>query len=273
MLVWSALAAMPAMAKPAEIELQSADAAQVRGRQMFAYDQAAWHGTDAFRADIARAGLDLQGLAAERGLAGYIVEPGEGGELLTTFYGDQGGSLQALARYRVVGGKVVGGGLLGLDADSGLSPLAVRMIGARQLALATMAVGDHGLCSPDRPNTLILPPDAAGVISAYVLTSNTQAGVYPAGGHYRFDIGADGKLAGERRFMNACFPLDFRPNRKGDRPDAIFLTHLLDPQPTEIHVFVSLNIPVALGVITVANKAVWMVSRGSVAHAGDAPAK
>jgi hypothetical protein len=46
------------------------------------------------------------------------------------------------------------------------------------------------------------------------------------------------------------------------------LTHLLDPQPTEIHIFASYYVPIGLMIITTENERVWSVERGSVGYMG-----
>lgn len=256
-------------AKPSVDELAAASAAEVRGDAMFAYDQAAWHATDKFQEDLRRQGVDLAKLAAQ-GFKGYIVEPGEGGQLLASFYAQRDGRSFALARYRVTGSTVSGGGLVEPDSTATLSLLALRMIDAREKAIQQMALPDHALCSNSPANTLVLPPQADGSVPVYVLTSTAVGGVYPAGGHYRFDYDADGKLSGERRFMKSCFPIDYR-SKDGNTLKAVFLTHLLDPQPTEIHVFVQRNIPISLMVGTVSNNAMWSVEAGKVRYVRDFP--
>ena len=44
---------------------------------------------------------------------------------------------------------------------------------------------------------------------------------------------------------------------------------LLDPQPTEIHAFVSRNVPVGLMVGIISNNAIWAVSNGRLRYTGD----
>jgi hypothetical protein len=44
----------------------------------------------------------------------------------------------------------------------------------------------------------------------------------------------------------------------------LFMTHLLDPQPTEAHVFTSLSFHVPLFVGTMSNNILWEVSGASI---------
>ena len=57
--------------------------------------------------------------------------------------------------------------------------------------------------------------------------------------------------------------VDWRNPPKGAAGASI--SHLLDPQPTEIHVFVSLNMPGKLFVITTSNKDLWLIDHGHIA--------
>ena len=262
-----AVAAVPAIAKPSQAELDAAAVAEARGALLFAYDQAAWHATDTFNADVAREERSLKTLIGQ-GLAGYIVEPGGDGVLLTTFYGLQDGRSFAVARYWVEGSTVKRGGFLKTGEDSAISPLAQRLIAIRTKAIAAAASQKIAMCSKESANTIVLPPGLDDVISAYILTSTVDAGIYPAGGHYRLDFDSSGTLVKLRPFMKTCYPLDYR-ERNGKRPELVFLTHLLDPQPTEIHAFVSRNVPVGLMVGIISNNAIWAVSNGRLRYTGD----
>jgi hypothetical protein len=262
------LAPLSLMAAPVSIPALSAQQAAAvaqaegRGAQMFAYDRAAWLASDAFQKD-AQGRLD--GLIA-RGLAGYVVEPGEGDALLVTFFGHRNGAFFALARYTVAGRAATGG--LTVD-EPALSPLALRLADARDKAVEAMGRPGHGLCTTSPPNTLVLPL-ADGAIAAYVLSSTTDAASYPAGGHYRFDFDARGTLVGERAFMKSCITLSSR-DAAGGKTQAAFVSHLLDPQPTEIHAFVSRNLPVPLIVVTVENRQIWGLDRGRITPMGPVP--
>lgn len=262
LLLCSVTVAMPAMAKPSAAELERSKTSLERGTLMYRYDQAAWHATDSFQADMRKAGLGPDKYGA-LGLRGYVVEPAEGDLLLTTFFAEKDGRTFAYARYWVAGSTVKRGGILAAKDDSTLSPLALRLIGLRGKAIEAAVEGRISLCSKSQFNTIVLPPEKNGIASAYIMTSTTEAGIYPAGGHYRFDFDAADKLVSSRPFMKTCFPLDTR-GKDGKKPEAVFLTHLLDPQPTEVHVFVQYNIPVPLLIMTTSNERIWRIDKGKI---------
>lgn len=259
--VAAALAA-PALAKPSEAELAAVREAEARGAEMYAYDQAAWHSTDALKSDLRRNRRSLDDLR-KLGFKGFVVEPGGEGLLLATYYAEKDGKTWALARYWVARSEVKRGGLVTESEDAALSPLALQLVAIRAKSFDAGLDAKYSLCSSSPVNTIVLPPRADGTISAYILTSTVTHGVYPAGGHFRFDFGPNGEVLSHRRFTNGCVPINTN-TQGGNTPVAGFITHLLDPQPTEIHVFVSYNIPVGLFVGTVGNNAMWEVTKGKV---------
>jgi hypothetical protein len=147
------------------------------------------------------------------------------------------------------------------------------MANARRAAFEELGKKDFGLCANSSPNTVVLPPDADGSITVYILTPPTSNDSYPMGGHYRIEVASDGTVRSSRRFMNTCFDAQFgqdghAPAGTSGRPEAIVLTHLLDPQPTEIHVFASYYVPVMLMIMTTENRAMWSARGGSVGYIG-----
>jgi hypothetical protein len=250
--------AVPASAQsdvPAELAAAAA-AAEARGQQMYLYDQAAWHATDRFVAEF-----DLNNSSFMRG---YIVLPRDDGMLDTVFFGEIDGALVEVARYRVEGSEVVAGGVLEAVDRPPLSLLAVRMADARQTALNHASEQEFGLCADARPNTVVLPPDGSGNIAVYILTPQVSNEAYPLGGHFRVDIDPDGKVAASRRFLNSCFMLQMPRAEGGNSPVAMVVSHLLDPQPTEIHMFVSRYFGLPIYVGTTANDLLWKVSAGQI---------
>ena len=253
--------AVPALADPSAGELTAASAAEARGAEIYAYDQAAWHSTDQMQADMQRAGLTYDSMR-ELGLAGFIVEPASDGLLLATYYGKKDGKSFAVARYWMAGSKVKRGGLVKPGEDAALSPLALQLIDRREKAV-TVAIGDEvSMCTKGQPNTVVLPPRADGSIPVYFMSAAVENGTFPAGGHYLYVFDVAGKLASKRPFTKGCITVDWRNLPKGAAGASV--SHLLDPQPIEIHVFVSLNMPGKLFVITTSNKDLWLIDHGHI---------
>ncbi|WP_144037682.1 hypothetical protein [Sphingopyxis sp. KK2] len=243
-------AAPAALAKVTDAEKAANAEAMATGQMMYRYDQAAWHSTDALLAQINPADYP--------DLAGWVVEPQGDDSLLVTYFGRRDGPRYAIVRFVMRGSTVVEGGLVPKDADASLSPLANRLADARDAAAARFAQEKLGFCTKGTGNSVILPPEDDGPVRAYLMSSPVTAGVFPLGGHYRFDIDKDGKVASWRPFLNSCMLIDSRPDGEMEKKTAFYVSHLLDPQPTEIHYFVRYNVPVDMAII-MPDEDVWLL--------------
>lgn len=241
----AALLAVPAAAQQAPATIPAADQAAklraigARGRLLFDLDRAAWVATD----DLMKKVRD----PASAGLKGYVVEHDGPGFAVTFFSGEPG---RFVAHYiaRVVGGRVRSGRLLAGAERVPLTPLQLR------LALARSAAGSSGLraCTQETFNAAVIPPASdTAPIELYLTSAQTQSGIYPVGGHYLLTIGIDGTVQSTRKFTNSCLNMQVpRGKRGGAQPAGLFVAHLLDPLPTEIHVFLSIWIgkPLFVGI-------------------------
>lgn len=96
----------------------------------------------------------------------------------------------------------------------------------------------------------------------YVLTSQTSLEVFPLGGHTLLTYeGATPVQTATRAFTRSCINLSTAP-QGGRRPEALFITHILDPTPTEMHVFTSLAARMPLMVST--SSGLWEVSGANI---------
>lgn len=191
------------------------------GWLVYSYDQAAWHGTDAMLEDVPD--------ARTRGIAGWIVNDIEDG-WETVFFRPAGSGYEAVWASVYDGRKVI--------------RRTTYAAGERQFVPSEVALVEASLlvrgqkvdrCSAKPFNTVVIPtgkPD--GGLYAYLLVPQETTNVVPLGGHYRFEI-VDGKIAGQRQFTKSCIALPLEQD--GKRPNSLFITHLLDQTPTEIHVF------------------------------------
>lgn len=217
-----------------------------RGALLYAYDQAAWHGTDDMMAKLP----DF-----EKRVGGWIVDgPAETPELI--FCDKEGARPVYIARFSR--GALVSGTI----ADAGERDLSAprrQLIAARKAALAALAQSDFKTCSEASPNTVVLPPSAPGEPTlVYVLTPQRTMAAFPFGGHYLIPVDPSGRAGAIRRFTKTCIEIGRPPDAVGSEPSALVITHLLDPIPTEIHVFSSLAARLPVFVAT-AETRVWIV--------------
>jgi hypothetical protein len=220
-----------------------------RGQVIYAYDQAAWVATDELVRQVPNTNTRRQG--------GWIVEDLGHNTLRVVFYDGGAGDTLPLRRIFTVDvteGRIASTHLVRAQEDAGLSELDARMINARDVALAQ----GKAPCAEAKFNTVVLPPESpTDPIVVYLLTPQVVTGEYPFGGHYEVDVGLDGKVTASRAFTRTC--LTFEPNQ-AQQTTAFVVTHLQDPIPTEIHVFLSLWTKKPVFVLTNHPRRIWEVN-------------
>jgi hypothetical protein len=108
------------------------------------------------------------------------------------------------------------------------------------------------------------PSDSGNGISVYRLRDCMEANRLPDGQHIRYDVSADGSsISSQRDFARRCNVLPTQPSTDG-RGETINLTHPLDPQPTELHVYLSLRYGVSIYLATTQSNLYWQINRGIV---------
>jgi hypothetical protein len=216
-------------ADPAKIEF-----AQQRGGLLFRLDRAAWIAGDAFKA----VWRGQPGVA----LGGWVVE--EAGDRRTvTFYGKAVAGPIALARYEERNGRITKRDPQLSGPDAILSEAQLKLVRARDSAFEFVQ-SPSGRQRNIRPctaapfNTVVIPtPNPDGAYEVYLMSPWVETAVYPLGGHFRLSSSRQGEATFDRAFTSSCLNL---PTSSGNaRAEALVLSHLLDPQPTEIHVFAS----------------------------------
>ncbi len=210
-----------AQEKPAESSAESkVDLAAItaRGRALYAYDQAAWHGTDAIFA-----------LKPDtKGLAHYICnETPSGWVVVFPKWNEAHDQLLVMYEAREKDGKFVA---RKLDTPAAADSELVGKERALELAI-------NDFPKPNRPyNTAILSgPD--GNLFVYLYPGQTKTNVWPIGGDFRYTISADGKTIVERRKLhNAILDMEMRENQKGG-----YHTHAISDVPEDTDVLYVLN--------------------------------
>ena len=96
-----------------------------------------------------------------------------------------------------------------------------------------------------------------GAFYAYLLTPQEKAGEIPFGGHQRFEI-VGVVIKESRAFTKSCLTMPLA-DEEGKCPKALTISHVLDPVPTELHVFSVYAAGLPVYVMTTANGRAWAV--------------
>lgn len=193
-----------------------------RGRALYAYDQAAWHGTDAFFA----LHPDTTGLAhyiCRKTAAGWVVSFGKWNEAHDKFFvvyeaseTGQPGNYEA-KKYDPP-----------LDATNDLA----AMERALDLALADFS-------RQNRPYNASILPTPDGNLFIYIYPGQTKDTIWPLGGDVRYTVSSDGKQIIEKRQLHkAILDMEFKPDV---HPVAGYHVHILSDVPEDTDVLYVLN--------------------------------
>lgn len=235
--------------------------AETLGRALFAHDVATAHATD----ELAVRKI----LPKDRSIRGWVTEWVEAPRdaIVVSFVSARGRQLEI--RYRVV---VPAGNVLpefrANKPAAALTEFESRQYRARQTAIEHL----KERCS-DSYNTVVLPQDRAGnrIWLVYLLAATTDVNAVLVGGHQRFEISADGTtVEAQRAFAKTCLVLS-KQTPQG-RPASLMMTHLLDPTPTEIHVYLNRVHGLPLYLSTVTNGRLWRVDANGIATLSSAAA-
>lgn len=223
------------------------------GRLIYAFDRAAWVSSDALTATIPKDQLARVG--------GYVVEPSDARTLRVTYYRGSAAAAQAFFVADVREGKVVRKELLATPVA--LSANQVVLARARDVAAERARERSYKSCTPLPFNTVVVPSRNGGPIAVYLLSAQQDAETYPMGGNYRVIVAPDGAVLASRPYSVSCLSLTVPKLRAGAKPVGFMVNHLLDPVPTEIHVFASYSLRMPVFVAT-PDKRVWEVQGSEI---------
>jgi hypothetical protein len=119
-----------------------------------------------------------------------------------------------------------------------------------------MAVAsDFQPCS-ERYNSVVLPQGSdLDSWSVYLLPGTSKRNLIPIGGSYRVNVNLRTGVANVRPFTKTCIQLEKDPKAVG-----LMISHLLDPVPTEVHVFWSIWAEQPFYVATAPAGRFWVVN-------------
>jgi hypothetical protein len=236
--------------KPIPAELQAAvSRAEFLGRQIYLHDRAAWLATDAMFAD-------KRMRERKNTIGGWLTEPTAHGirvifisrdDTPVRVYEIEMDEAERLSEATIASPEP-------LTADH-LAQLRARALTRSQTYMA---------CA--KTYNAVSMPSADG-IRVYLMPAFSEHGVYPLGGYHLYRTDASGEnIVESRKFSNGC--IDHRDSTKkspkGAKVAYGMFTHLLDPQPTEVHVFISLYAKTPMMIMTLDNKTIWSVVNGKI---------
>lgn len=208
-----------------------------RGRELAAYDVAAWHATDAVRALSPPEGSVARYIARREG-AGWVVAFGRFGErrdkFLIAYEATQGASVREFKAARHEPPK----------EDAGFYFRAALAIDAALAAFKGAA----------RPHNVAVLPAQSGLY-VYVLPAQTEQGVYPHGGDARYLVSPDGARIVEARQMHRSV-IEFRID---GRATAGYHTAVVDNVPEDTDVFYVLSRKPAMPEYIATEKFIYLV--------------
>ncbi|HEY0412049.1 MAG TPA: hypothetical protein VGD66_02770 [Allosphingosinicella sp.] len=230
-----------------------------RGERLFEVDRAAWITTD----DM----IEKLGGDAGAPIKGWVVEPDATTvhAYVVTYFADGPSGPVAWYVGHMRNNKLVSGELLPASSRPALSAAQIRIARAVE---AARAQSGYRPCTAARFNIDAIAPDAPdGPVDVYLLTAMVENGEYPFGGHFLLRVASDGKTVSSRKFTNTCLNIREPVGANGEKPVALGVTHILDPVPTEIHVFLSIWTGKPIFVRT--QKRAWLVDGPKIGLIGN----
>jgi hypothetical protein len=173
---WLAATAGAAGAQQAPATPDQLAAITQRGRNLYAYDQAAWHGTDAARALLGNDSTGLQDYIARKTSSGWEVDFG------TLDSGAAAFLIRAQAQ-STDGRHFTAQVFAPPHSETGFLVTAARAIATAK----GVFVPEEGYAY----NVAVLPNDD-GTLYVYLYPAQAKLNVYPVGGDTRYTISADG---------------------------------------------------------------------------------
>ncbi len=239
---------------PPQEEQAALQRAEATGFTIYKHDHAAAVATDSLGA--------LGIFKSDKRIRGWITQEQSEGILVTFISGDANEAPQALYRVSVSKEGQVTGPPQELKIPQALTEFEAGAAAARIFA------GKYSFqpCA-DRYNTVVLPADSSATPNwaVYLIPGTQDALRIPLGGAHRLELDATAQhLLSERGFTRSCLVLGDPKGNAKQRPVMLVASHLLDPVPTEIHVFWNLWAGIPLDILTTSNGAVWNISKGHI---------
>jgi len=237
---------------PEEFQMAVAKA-EMFGTDIYMQDIAAWVVTDFLS--------DNGVLEKDKRLRGWVTEHTDkemtNGRMMVTFVGDVEGESKALYQVETESGKVLSKTYLYHPEGIELTDSQLSMYKARQTAL----MSEFRACS-NRYNTAVIKfsDEVRSYNIVYLLAGTVNRGEIMAGGNHRLTLSSSGEDVLESTSLsNSCIVL-----QKSDEVAALTLSHIVEPTPNAVHVFLSLLHQVPIYIRTTENRITWKVEGNKV---------
>lgn len=211
--------------------------AETTGVAIYRHDRAAAIATDA--------AIALPQFKNDSRIKGWVTEEQQG-QITVTFIDETPAAL-----YRITISKEgVAGPVNAFDSPAPLTNYEAGAAAARSAALNSK----FQQCSSSY-NSVVLPSsDAPGSNwLVYLLPGTTKNNVVPIGGTYRVEVSGS-KVTSQRGFTRSCIALQTDPKAVG-----LMISHVMDPAPTEVHVFWSIWARKPMYIAIPQNGSIWLV--------------
>lgn len=223
------------------------------GRLLFLFDRAAWVSSDTLTSAVPKNRLS--------GPGGYVVELADTATLRVTYFRGNGADARAFFVADVQDGKVVHQDVL--SQPMALSQRQATLARAREIAADRARERGYKPCTSAPFNTVVMPSQGDGPIAVYLLTAQQDGHSYVVGGNYRVVVAPDGSVVASRPYSVTCLNLAQPKLPAGAKPVGFVINHLLDPVPTELHVFASYSLSMPVFVST-PDHHVWKVEGSKI---------
>jgi hypothetical protein len=230
------------------VEFQESIAlAETFGRIIYAHDRAAWLATDL---------VGMRALGKLKGGEGWLITDLGEAQFRVTWFGQVDGERRALLDIDV---DVAAWKEL---PDTERKHKKGRPLTEEEHALARAqrdAIGREWLRCSSGYNTVSFPftDRDRRMIYVYLLAGDTNDAPVHLGGDHRFRYEADGTtLIDSFSNTNSCINQQLPKNKA--KGEALMVSHLKSPAPTEFHFFRMLNYRLPIYVMTVDNRIIWI---------------
>jgi hypothetical protein len=235
---------------PAEYQLDVVKA-EMFGAEIYSQDVAAWVVTDFL---ISKGVVDN-----DKRLRGWVTEHVETDDesMLVSFIGEVSGEHKILYQVEAKSTVVLNETYKEFPSGIALSKTQLGMFNARQTALSSQFMR----CS-NRYNTAVLrfEDEVNSYNLVYLLPASSKVGEVALGGNHRVTVNNDGdKIVENFPLSKSCLTM-----QKRDDVEALTISHIVEPTPNAVHVFLSMLHRTPIYVLTTENKIIWKVDGNKI---------